>query len=173
MAETTIGDAHLISDGKALQITSRKQPELTVLFDAAEVEQLLDFIASLARTGSHRRQSFRVPLHKSSGLSTTIRVGQKLLPVTPTSISVTGIFVELQPEDWLDLALGDVLKIILKFEGEVQKYHGIVRRCEANGYGLLFTESLSGEEINPPPDLSRLVMELQHRWIALRAKIVP
>jgi hypothetical protein len=173
MKEINIGGVRLFSDGNTLTITGRIQPDLTVSLDSVEVEMLIHFVLSLAGTGSNRRQSFRVPLHEPSGLSTQIRVNQKQLSVTPTSISVTGIFVELRPEDWLDLAIGDILDVILEFEGEIQTYHGSVRRGEAKGYGLFFTESMNGEEIDPPPELLRLVMELQHRWMARRSKIVP
>jgi len=172
MADITIGDIHLISDGNTLTISGRHQPDKTVCLNSAEVEQLIDFVSSLAGTGSHRRQSFRVPLNESSGLTAQIRTSGQLIDVTPTSLSLTGVFVVLHPDHWIDLAQGDIVEVFLEFEGETHMYHGSVRRREVNGYGLFITESMNGEQIEPPPDISDIVMELQRRWMARRAKSV-
>ncbi len=173
MAEIAIGDIQLHSDGNTLTISGRNQPDMTVCLNASEIEQLLNFVSSLAGTGSRRRQSFRVPLNESSGLKVRILTEGRLVEVIPTSLSLTGVFVVVPPNEWIDLAQGDILEVILEFENETHTYHGSVRRREVNGYGLLFTESMNGRQIEPPPDISRIVMELQRRWMALRVKAVP
>lgn len=170
MAEITIGDAHLISDGNTLTIGSRGQRNLTLSLDAAGVSELIDFVTSLAKTEFNRRQDFRVPIHDSSGLSAQIRKGQSLVSVMPLNLSVTGIFVELTRDDWIDFSQDDELEVILDFEGESQSHNGVVRRCADNGYGLFFPKSMKGKELAPPAELTRVVMELQRRWMARRAK---
>ena len=172
MAKTTIGNVRLISDGKTLTIARRDQPNMAISLDSTEVEELIDFVTSLAATEFNRRDTFRVPLWDSSGLSVQIRKDETQRLVTPTNISLTGIFVELRPDDWLDLAQDDDLEVILEFEGEAQSHHGVVRRCEDNGYGISFRDSMNGEQIDPPPGVTRIVMELQRRWMAHLAKCV-
>ena len=166
MAEITIGDVQFISDGKTLTIARRDQPNMTMSLDKAGVEELIDFVTSLAGTEFNRRQTFRVPVWDSSGLSVQIRKDETQLSVRPTNLSLTGIFVELRPDDWLDLAQDDDLEVILDFEGETHSYRGVVRRCETNGYGLFFPESMNAEQIEPPPGITQIVMELQRRWLA-------
>lgn len=171
MAEITIGDAHLVSDGKTLTISRQGQKGLSLSLDAAGVAELIDFVTSLATTEFNRRQDFRVPLHNSSGLSVQIRKGDRLISVTPTNISVTGIFIELPRDDWIDFEQDDQLDVILEFEGESQSLGGVVRRCTENGYGLFFPKSMKGMELDPPAALTQVVMELQRRWMTRRAKI--
>ena len=170
MAEITIGDAHLVSDGETLTIGRRGQRDLTLSLDAAGVAELIDFVTSLATTEFNRRQDFRVPIHHSSGLSVQIRKGDRLISVTPTNISITGIFIELPRDDWIDFEQDDQMSVILEFEGEKQDHRGVVRRCADNGYGLFFPKSMKGNELDPPAELSRVVMELQRRWMTRRAK---
>ena len=168
MAEMNIGDVQLVSDGSTLTISRRDLPGLTISLDATGVEELIDFITSHFGTETNQRQTFRIPIHDSSGLSVQIRKDDKQYSVTPTNLSLTGIFIVLRPDDRLNLSQDDDLEVILEFEGETQMLHGIVRSCQDNGYGLLFPESMNSDQMNPSPEISRIVMELQRRWIALQ-----
>jgi hypothetical protein len=172
MAEITIGDVRLVADGNKLTIARRGQRDLTLSLDAEGLEELIDFITSLAGDESNQRQNFRVPVHESSGLSVQIRKDKKLLSVIAKNISVGGVFVELRPDAWIDLAQEDELEVLLEFEGITQSYRGVVKRRADNGYGLLFPDSMKGNEVDPPEELRQMVMELQRRWIARRAKPV-
>ena len=171
MAEITIDDVHVISDGNTLTFARLDLPSLTISLDATGVAELIDFITSLAGAEFNRRRTFRIPVHDSSGLSVQIRKDEKQYSVTPTNISLTGISVVLHPNDWLDLSQDDDLEVILEFEGETQTLHGVVRCCKDNGFGLFFPESMNGDQMDPSPEISRLVMELQRRWIALQIQI--
>ena len=170
MAEITIGEMQLVSDGNTLTIARRDQPDFAVCLDADGFRELLDFVTTIAGTEFNQRQTFRIPLWDSSGLSVQIRTDESQVSVKPTNISLTGIFVEVHPDDWLDLQQDADVEVTLEFEGETQTHHAIVRRREGNGYGLFFPESMKGEEIDPPPGITRIVMELQRRWMARRAR---
>jgi len=97
MVEITIGDVQFISNGKTLTIARRDQPEMAMSLDKKGIEELIDFVTSLAETEFSRRQTFRVPVWDSSGLSVQIRKDDTQLSVRPTNVSLTGIFVELRP----------------------------------------------------------------------------
>jgi len=50
--------------------------------------------------------------------------------------------------------------VVLEFADETHTYLGPLRRRAVNGYGLLFTESMNCKQVQPPPDISRILMEL-------------
>ena len=166
MAKIMIGDVQFSTDGKELTIARRNEQELTVLLDQTGVDSLIGFVTSLAESEFNRRQTFRVAVWSSSGLSVQIRKDGSQISVSPTSLSVNGIFVELGPDDWIDLAQGDQLEVILNFEGEKHSHHVVVRHREPNGYGLQFTASLNTEQKDPLPEITQIVMELQRRLLA-------
>lgn len=170
MAESTIGEGRFISNGKTLTISSLAQPELTISLDQGGVEELINFMTSHAGTQFNQREAFRVELGDSSGLSVSIRKDGTQVAASPRNLSLTGISVELRPDDWLDLQLDAEVEITLQFEGQIRTYRAIVRRREKNGYGLFFPESMKGEEVDPPPELAHLVMELQRRQVDQRLK---
>ena len=97
-----------------------------------------------------------------------IKKGDTLLSVIPKTISVTGIFVTPVPDQATELQENENVDVQLDYEGESQSYKALVRRCQVDGVGLFFTESMKGEQIDPPLKLSRTVMELQRRLIASR-----
>ena len=51
MAEITIGEVHLISDGNTLTIAHRDQPNLTMSLDATGVEELIEQTIGLRPVG--------------------------------------------------------------------------------------------------------------------------
>lgn len=172
MAKITIGVVELILDGETLTITRRDQPNMAISLDETGVRELIEFVTSFTGSKFNQRLTFRVPVGYSSGLAVQIRKNEIQRSVTPTNISLTGIFVELRSDDWLELALDDELEVILDFEGERQSCRGVVRRCADNGYGLFFPESMRGMILDPPPKITQIVMELQRRWIARRSERV-
>ncbi len=170
MPEITISNVHLVSDDEFLTIIRLDQPDVRISLDSAGVKELINFVTSHAGSELDRRRTFRVTVWDNSGLTVRLRSGGNECPATPTDISLTGIFVKLCPADWIDLALDDELEAILEFGGRTQTYRVLVRRSQANGYGLLFADSLAGEQINPPPGVTGIVMELQRRWVAQHIK---
>ncbi len=172
MSEIIIGNVHLTSDGQCLTIASFSEPEVKFSLNSSEFKEMVYFIEALAGSEFDRRRVFRTPVWESSGLSVRLRTGVTEHVFRPTDMSLTGIFVKLYPDDWIKLALDQEVDVILNFEGESQLYRAVVRRCEDIGYGLFFLDSMVGEQIAPPPGITRIVMELQRRWLARRVKIV-
>jgi len=173
MAEITIGDVQLASDGRSLTIRRKDQPNVAIGLDTQGVEQLIEFVTSLVGAEFNRRRTFRVPVGVASVISVVIQAGKKSVSVTPRNISLTGIFVEAPSSEKLTLSHGDVCQVSLDFEGRKCTLGGVVRRCVDNGYGIFFPETMKGEEIEAPSSLVRIVMELQRRWVAAHSKRVP
>ena len=167
LGELTIDDTRFIFDGSSLSIWNQgaEDPESEPMcsFDLNAIEEIKSFLASLHLLDINRREAYRVPLHDCHLLTATLRHGVELFEMIPKTISVTGIFVAPPPGHSLDLSEGDAVEIILGFEGQSQKLDALVRRCQPNGFGLFFKDSMTGEQIDPPSQLSRLVMELQRR----------
>ena len=172
MSEIIIGDIQLNCDGNTLTFTCDDEQDMAISLDEAGVRELIGFATSLTGSEFNQRVSFRIPLWNSCGLSVQIRKDKFERLVTPTNISLTGIFVELRSDDWLEMAMDDELEVILDFDGEIQSCRGVVRRCELNGYGVFFPESMKEEQLDPPQKITRIVMELQRRSMVRHAQRV-
>ncbi len=167
MAEFEIGDVTLSVGAQGLTLRPRNQPDLEIRFDADGVSELLDLLRIASEHIFSQRQGFRVPIRSSSTLDTTLRIGaEEAFAVTARNVSLTGIFVELRPDEPHELTLDLEVEVVMDFERKTVSAHGIVRRHEAGGYGIFFVESVRGEELNPPPALVRLVRKLEARWLA-------
>ena len=172
--ELTIDDTRFIFDGANLSIWNQpaEDPESEPIcsLDVNAIGEIRSFLASLHLLDINRREAYRVPLHECNWLTVSIRCGGESIAVIPKTISVTGIFVAPPPGRSLDLSEGDAVDITLGFEGQSQKLDALVRRCQPGGFGLFFKDSMTGEQIDPPPQLSRIVMELQRRIMNRRAR---
>lgn len=171
-AELAIANTRFIFDGSSLsiQVQDEEEPERTLSFDLNAIEEIKGFLASLHLLDINRREAYRVPLHDCNLLTASIRWGTDSIAVIPKTISVTGVFVAPPSGQSLDLQEGDAVEITLGFGGQTQKLDALVRRCQPGGFGLFFKDSMTGEQIDPPPQLSRLVMELQRRIMTRRVR---
>jgi hypothetical protein len=165
MAEVTIGEVKFFSDGNSLAMGRVDQLGFTMFLDTEGMEELVDFLTSLVGTEFNRRQASRVPLWESCGLRVQLCVGEKQFSARPANISLTGIFVIFSSDEGPDLRQGANVQVTLEFEGESATLQGIVCRSAECGYGLFFPEATNGDRIDPPKSLSRVVMELQRRWL--------
>ena len=168
MAEVTIGDFEVRFDGANLTIVHTDDAEPIMVLDNDGLEELAVFLDTVRSLSSNRREAYRVSLQGSDLLSVIIRKNDAHLSVIPKTISVTGIFVTPAPGQEISLQKNETVEVLLDFEGESQSYKALVRRCQENGVGLFVTESMTGEQIDPPIKLSRTVMELQRRLMARR-----
>lgn len=168
MAEVTIGDFEIRYDGENLTIVHADDAETVMCLDNDGVDELAVFLDTVRSLSSNRREAFRVSLQGSDMLNVHIKKGNTLLSVIPKTISVTGIFVTPVSDQAIELQKNENVEVQLDFEGESQSYKALVRRCQVDGVGLFFTESMKGEQIDPPLKLSRTVMELQRRLMARR-----
>ena len=170
MQKISIGNLQFRSDGETLTITARDRPDLSFSLDRDGVEELIDYVTTLAGSAFSRRTAFRVPVWDSSGLSAVMREGQTESPVTPIDLSVTGMLARLPAEANIDASLDDHVEVTLDFEGQKSTYRAVVRRRDENTCGLLFPETIKDGELDPPDNLLRVVMELQRQWLAKRTK---
>ena len=171
MTTITIGGVEFCTNGKKLTIARGDKKEMTLMLDQQGVDNLLDFVTSLAESEFNRRQTFRVAVWSSSGLSVQLCKNRSMIPVRPTSLSMSGIFVELAPEDWIDLALGEELEADLEYEGEKHSHRVVVRHRETNGYGLQFCAAMSAEQIDRLPEITQIVMKLQRKLLARHKRL--
>ena len=167
MTGLTIGDVVVRVENGEVSFSRRDQATPLIQLDADDVGKLIEFLSDYARSELTQRSSFLVPVSPASGLTVTLKRGQTAYSVTPRNISVMGIFVEFSSADVSDLPRDAVLEITLAFEERTVSLRGVVNRREANGYGIVFPESIRQEELDPPLPLVEIVMELQRRMIAV------
>ena len=170
MNETQIGDVIVSSDGQALDMRYTHNEALRIRLDSDGIEELMDFLRSCVINEFNQRKAFRIPVFPSCGLSATLRMFQKTWSVTPKNISLTGIFIEFPDGDTPDLNIDSEVELTVQLENKALALRGLIRRREANGYGILFPECLRKGEVYPPDSLRQMVMELQRRWIQNRMK---
>jgi hypothetical protein len=168
MMEIDIDGARFVWDGKSLTIRSDDDPNLSISLNNSGVSELIKFIRLISENEFNQRLDFRVPLWHSCGLSVQIRKNNEQRMVTPKDISMTGIFVELRSDDWLELAENDDLEIILDLDGRKEHCDAVVGRCRNYGYGIFFTKSMRGEHVDPPSGIADIVMELQRKFMVRR-----
>jgi hypothetical protein len=111
------------------------------------------------------RENFRMEVANVNELSVEIRKGNTYFTVKPTTLSLTGIFVEPRAGDWVSFAKGDEVEVIMEFEDKKLTNPAVVQRCESGGYALSFGTSASAKNADPDPQIRQIVMELQRRWL--------
>lgn len=189
MAKIKLNDIQLVYDGETMIISSVKEPDKCVSLDAKSVEELVDFVHLLAPVtpvpavaktattekskpaGANRREAFRVPVSDDWGLTVTLFAGKNRFQTKANNISMTGVFVEMPTGQSLDLKIDDQVRARLSMDDMNVTVDAVVRRSVESGYGLFFPESMKGEHVTPPPEIRRIVMELQRRWMTLRSDV--
>lgn len=170
MAETNIGDVRVTFERGVLTITRLDRSESTITLDEDGVEKLIDLVCGHDEAESNRRQTFRVSLWDSCGLTTTVRHGECEIEAIPTSISLSGVFVDLPEPLEFELSVGTQVEVTLDLDTDHETLEAIVRRRRGSGCGLFFPASMSDEELDPPATFARIVMNLQRRWLARRIR---
>ncbi|MEM6469001.1 MAG: PilZ domain-containing protein [Planctomycetota bacterium] len=174
-ANITLRDIQIAYDGQTLTICSVEDAEHKISMDSGAVEELIDFVQTIQREalkrddGPNRRESFRVPVLASMELECELLVKGKRFEGKATNISMTGVYVEKQLSDPMELHIGDPAQVRLSCAGDTISLQAQVRRLGQNGYGLFFPVTMKGPVIDPPQELRRIVMELQRRWMAFRS----
>ncbi|MEM0926998.1 MAG: PilZ domain-containing protein [Planctomycetota bacterium] len=176
-AKITLRDLQVSYDGETLEICDVRTPHHSVTLDAASVGELIEFvrrieIESRLSDEPNRRESFRVPVLPSMELRCEVSTRGYRFEGKATNISMTGVYVEKQRTDPVELQLGDRAQVRLSCDGDTISLQAQVRRLGHSGYGLFFPITLKGSVIDPPPELRRIVMELQRRWMAFRSDVV-
>ena len=170
MPETSIDDFRVTFERGVLTITPHDRPDSAVTLNEDGVEKLINLVCGHDESESNRRQTFRVSLWDSSGLTTTVRFGERDIEVIPTSVSLSGVFVELPDPLETELYVGREVEVTLDLDTENETLEAIVRRRRGSGCGLFFPASMKHEELDPPAGLARIVMSLQRRWLARRIR---
>ena len=182
MAEIKLRDIQLTYDGRTLTISSVKEPGKSVALDARTVEELVDFVklfepieeenaeTDKPATGN-RREAFRVPVIDDFNLRCVITRHGESIEAKATNISMTGVFVELPefielPERGSDrIMIDDQMDVSITLDKWNVVLASVVRRQEDHGFGLFFPATIRGHNVEPPPMLRRIVMDLQRRWM--------
>ncbi|OYP39112.1 PilZ domain-containing protein [Rhodopirellula sp. MGV] len=174
MAKLTLRDIELSYDGDALTICSVSHPETQLTLDADAVDELVDFVETVQKSkvvvndDDNRRQSFRVPILRRDDLRVWIQFNNLEFEARPDNISMTGVFVKASDRDPVKFQIGDEARLTLACNDETIEMEGIVRRMGRNGYGFFFPACVRFEQVSPPPEVRRMVMELQRRWMMYR-----
>ena len=179
MAEIKLRNIQLLYEGETLTISSVRDPACSVDLDPRTVEDLVEFVHALTTHSNpgaadddekNRREAFRVPVVKDEDLQAWIVDGSKPLAVTPTNISMTGVFVELPKNLKKQFKIDDRLQVQMQCDKLKVLMGAIVKRVESRGIGLFFPATVKDDNIDPPQEMRKIVMELQRRWMTYLKK---
>lgn len=166
MTTTSIGTIDVRFDAGVLTLTDRQSPKTTLRFETAEIRSLAEFLNHLFLVESNARQAFRIPVSDYSGLTVELHRGDVRVAATPVTISLSGIFVRLPDSGAMTLSVGEEVDVTLHLSALTTTLHGQVSRRDRQGSGILFRSAFQGEQLDPPPDLTKIVMQLQRKHAA-------
>jgi hypothetical protein len=170
MRDIHIGETYLTYDGNHLYVKEDGQGHPTVAIPADELLILHNFIGSLLGLDRGQRQTFRLHRDTLAGLSCSVHANGQHYPVQVQDLSITGMHFLVKSAQGLRLSTSDKCSVNLTFQGESQIQAAVVNRQTESGFTVFFPNSLKGEEIEPPKELTNLVMVLQRRWLAKLAQ---
>ncbi len=166
MKQIDIGELHLAFEDGRLSVSSSKTSDATTMLDMADIQKLSGFLASLQEGHANQRQTFRLSAAALMDLGVSLHANGRVLGATANDLSVTGISVQINDGEQLDVPLLGEVEVVLELGDETQSHTAILRRREARGYGLFFPQSIHGEHIEPPHNLVAMILELQKRSLA-------
>lgn len=168
MSVINIGNISLQSDGEQLIVHHKGTPFDPITLQGEAVTELIDFIGEISGAEFNQRRTFRVKVTDGSGLSCRATVGEKVYDVAVGNISLAGLYMRFRPGDEIELPLEAEVELQLTFQGHTENVKGVVKRKDGRGYGLFFPASMKGDQVEPPAGLTRMVMDLQRKWMACR-----
>lgn len=136
--------------------------------DLEGVGKLMDFLRSCTVNRFNRRRAFRIPVEPSAGLRVEVDVHGVTHTASTGDVSFTGIFLEPSDAQALTLTVGQVVIVTLRLDDDSVTLRSSVRRNASEGVGVHFMDSLKAGEVDPVPDLARLMAKLERLWLAAR-----
>ena len=166
MKKIDIGELHLEFDSGRLSMSVARNGTAPLALDMPDIRKLTGFLSSLHEGHANQRQTFRLSAAALMDLGVSLHANGRVLGATANDLSVTGISVQINDGEELDVPLLGEVDVVLDLGDETQSHTAIVRRKEARGYGLFFPQSIRGEHIEPPHNLVAMILELQKRSLA-------
>jgi len=163
-----IGDLVFAGTENGVTIEAVTDPDCSLNIPTSDLDSVIDFLISLDQPAYNKRQFFRVPIQDSYGVKVEVHVGGQIMPAIAKNVSVTGILVQLDPDDAVRLRVGSKLHVVIEFEDEIINVDAVVKRHENHDFGLFFPKSMTSEHVQPAPALNRLIVRLQRLILARR-----
>jgi hypothetical protein len=142
---------------------------LSIPFDADKVRELMTLLSNAIAQPFNARQTFRIPLKSALGkaIDVTGKIvdGDKEIEVTPTSISMTGVFITSPNGLERPYEVGDQFIFQVQFEDHAASLNCTVKRVNEDGIGCFFNDSIKNEELDPPDNLVQMIVDIQRTWI--------
>jgi hypothetical protein len=114
-----------------------------------------------AIVSNERRATYRVSVKPSSGITASMSLVDRSWKATPGNISAEGMFVRLQPDAPVSLAVNTPVVVDITYAEETLRLHGAIRSQRAGGYGIFFPTRTEDGYINPVSRLGQICAALQ------------
>ncbi|MCG8467238.1 MAG: PilZ domain-containing protein [Gemmatimonadetes bacterium] len=164
-----VGGVRISTDVAGVTLTHRSQG-IGLELDVPGVGKLMDFLRSCRVNRFNRRRAFRVPVEPGSGLEVEVEIDGVTHRAMTGDVSFTGILLEPSDDDAFELEIGQTVGVTLRLDGDCVTLESSVRRKAVEGVGLQFAESVKGDELDPVPELARVMANLERLWLQARVK---
>lgn len=118
--------------------------------------------------GSDMRESFRVPVMAGTGLTCTLKLGDRTWRPGVVDVSLGGIQLEFGSGPEPELDVGSHVTVDLSLGPDSATLKAEVRRKQDRRIGLFFYEHLHFDEFRSPDAFRRIVVALERHWLATR-----
>jgi len=135
-----------------------------VRLDLEEAIELFRFLQSVINPAD-RRNTHRLAIPEGGGFRSTIHLATEAIPSEAKNLSLTGILLLPVSPNAAGLHVGATVRVLLEFDGESVIAEATIQRRTGSEYGLSFLDSGTGDELDPLPGLSRIMMKLERYWI--------
>lgn len=160
-----VGSLRAFANAHSLTLRSVDSEEPSELsLDLNQVAELFRFLRSVI-SPADRRNTHRLPIPEAGGFRATIHLATEAIPAEAKNLSLTGILLLPASPNSAGLKLGATVRVLLEFDGESVIAESTIQRRTGSEYGLSFLDSGSGDELDPLPGLSRIMMKLERYWV--------
>jgi PilZ domain len=124
------------------------------------------------RFGQEQRLTFRIAVRGRVDLDAWLLLAGKKLPAIVVDVSAEGMLVKLERGPLAALKVGNLIDVVVEFEGETFALHGVIRSEHAGGYGVFFPERDARGRANPLGRFARIWVSLQRTSLSQRLKVL-
>jgi len=113
------------------------------------------------------RLAFRVPVSTNAEVAVTMAREGMSMDATTVDLSLAGVQLKL-PRD-VDLQIGERIPLVLRHAEESFPMQAEVRRVDRHAtearVGMWFPVCMRDGKLDPPPELAKMVGQLERRWL--------
>ena len=170
MDEIRVDDIVIQSQESSLTISDDSRPGLSIILDANNLPEIIEFLSSHRPGVGEKRIGFRVPIASlcqstQSNFSISLEIAGSITEATALDVSITGVLVEITGHN---IKVEDGFPATLQYQDNTAIIGAKVVRIDGSRICLHFPSSLTNGELDPPEALMKVYRALEMDWLKER-----